>query len=416
LLYIYQSMLIISCFFMLYMMWSQRLKHPVVVGVLWNVSLIYMLSFCSTFFLMLGSFGTVQAIIFTLNLMVLFNLSRWKTALFSIIVGFVCGSELFKYYVGTNDIDIKLDQSYLIIYIALLLASALIAFLKPKQDYIEHAEAKLCALESEVFTLGYANLDLGGRVSSLKEKVGHYAEKIDEQQVEIDRLGSVAQKILNNVNHELRLPVGNVKNFSEMLLEQLEKYNDKEIKELTDEVYKNSIRLSSMILNMLDLATIEVKHVNLDKTLVNLSEIVKSRAQVCHRMYVEDKPIDIKLTIQPEIMLSVDPNYMKQVIDNLIINAIKFSDKGAIKIKLEKPSGVVTFTITDEGKGIPQSEIYDIFGAFKMASNMESKAEGRGVGLALCKSVIEAHGGVITAKSQKIGAKFIFVLPADEAE
>ncbi len=415
LLYIYQSMLIISCFFMLYMMWSPRLKHPVVVGILWNVSLIYMLSFCSTFFLMLGSFGTVQAIIFTLNLMVLFNLSRWRTALFSIIVGFVCGAELFKYYSGTSDIDIALDQNYLIMYIALLVVSALITFLKPKQDYIEHTEEKLCALESEVFTLGYANLDLGSRVSNLKEKVGHYAEKIDEQQVEIERLGSVAQKILNNVNHELRLPVGNVTNFSEMLLEQLEKYNDKELKELTDEVYQNSIRLSSMILNMLDLATLDVKNVNLDKTLVNLSEIVKTRAQVCHKMYVEDKKVDIKLIIQPEIMLSVDPNYIKQAIDNLVINAIKFSDKGVIKIKLEKPGGIVTFTITDEGRGIPKDEIYDIFGAFKMASNTESRAEGRGVGLTLCKSVIEAHGGIITAKSQRVGAKFVFVLPEDEA-
>ena len=67
--------------------------------------------------------------------------------------------------------------------------------------------------------------------------------------------------------------------------------------------------------------------------------------------------------------------------------------------------------IKDEGIGIPQKDIYDIFTPFKMGSNTESKAEGRGVGLALCKASIEAHGGVITVESKGgKGAVFKFVL------
>ncbi|PCJ26134.1 MAG: hypothetical protein COA94_05595, partial [Rickettsiales bacterium] len=65
----------------------------------------------------------------------------------------------------------------------------------------------------------------------------------------------------------------------------------------------------------------------------------------------------------------------------------------------------------DEGKGIPKTEIYDIFTPFKMGSNTESKAEGRGVGLALCKSVIEAHDGEIEAESHAVGALFRVCLP-----
>ena len=72
---------------------------------------------------------------------------------------------------------------------------------------------------------------------------------------------------------------------------------------------------------------------------------------------------------------------------------------------------MVEFTITDNGIGIPKEDIYDIFTPFKMGSNTESKAEGRGVGLALCKAALEAHNGIITAKSDgKNGATFTFTL------
>ena len=81
----------------------------------------------------------------------------------------------------------------------------------------------------------------------MNEQVGHFHEKISEKDKEIDRLGSTAQRILNNVNHELRLPVGNVVNFAEMLNEGLGKFNSDQLKTLSDEVYQNSTRLSSMI-------------------------------------------------------------------------------------------------------------------------------------------------------------------------
>jgi signal transduction histidine kinase len=150
----------------------------------------------------------------------------------------------------------------------------------------------------------------------------------------------------------------------------------------------------------------------LEKTLVNLSEIVKSRVTTCRNIYLQGKPINFKLMIDPEIMISVDPNYMRQAIDNLVINAINFSEEGTIIVKLEKQKNSVQFTITDQGIGIPKQEIFDIFTPFKMGSNTESKAEGRGLGLALCKSVIEAHDGKISAESKDgQGAIFRFVLP-----
>ena len=350
--------------------------------------------------------------VFMINVIIVSSLLSWRLALCFIVVGVL--STLFFYEFYSPPYQIQNEASsfgFKIVYLLLLVSSTLIMFLKPKQEHLEATEEEVGALKGTVIDLAHEKYDLDYTVSNLTETVGHYSKKIDDQQAEITRLGATAQKILNNVNHELRLPVGNVMNFSEMLSENLEKYDDNELKQLSDEVYRNSTRLSSMILNMLDLATLNVKNVDLDKALVNLSEIVQNRVQTCRKIYLQNKPIDFRLIIDPEIIVPVDPNYIKQTIDNLVINAIKFSEKGLIKIKLEKHNNSVVFTIMDQGKGIPSDEIYDIFSAFKSGSNVESKAEGRGVGLALCKSVVEAHGGVITAKSGGVGAMMRFVLP-----
>jgi signal transduction histidine kinase len=304
-------------------------------------------------------------------------------------------------------------------YSLTLIGSALIIFLKPKQEYLEATEHQVEDLKIETEHLSHEVTDLNSKVISLNtqvtdlnEQVTHYSEQVADKDKEIERLGATAQKILNNVNHELRLPIGNVVNFSEMLHETLGKSDNKLVKELSKEVYDNSNRVSTMILNMLDLATLEVKKVDLQKKIINFSELVEDRVKNCRKIYLRDKKINFELTIEPNILVSVDPNYMRQTVDNLVINSINFSTEGLIKVSVSKQKEQVIFTITDQGKGIPKAELDDIFTPFKMGSNSESKACGRGVGLALCKSAVEAHGGSITADSDgECGAKLQFTLP-----
>jgi signal transduction histidine kinase len=273
----------------------------------------------------------------------------------------------------------------------------LYAFLKPQQEYQEATEAKVGTLETEV--------------ADLNEKVTHYTERVADQGKEIERLGATAQRILNNVNHELRLPVGNVMNFAEMLNDGLGKFNERQLKMLSDEVYKNSNRLSSMIMNMLDLATLEAKKIELSKSKINFGELVRDRVQLCRKMYLGNKKIDFEMRIEEDVFVNVDPNYIRQTVDNLVINAINFSREGTIRISALRKGNFVEFTIEDEGIGIPKEELYDIFTPFKMGSNAASKAEGRGVGLALCKAAIEAHGGSVTAESKSgKGARFRFLV------
>ena len=131
--------------------------------------------------------------------------------------------------------------------------------IKPKEELQKATDAEVGTLKTEVVHLDHEVINLNSRVSNLNEAAVHYNERISDQEKEIERLGATAQKILNNVNHELRLPVGNVMNFAEMLNEGLGKFDESQLKMLSDEVYKNSNRLSSMIMNMLDLAALNAK-------------------------------------------------------------------------------------------------------------------------------------------------------------
>ena len=381
-----------------YPLWLNSWKGSNFVSILWNFVAVLILNCFSFLLILLSNFSEMQLMAFMVNVIVVSSLCKWRWSLFSLIFGITVTLLYYKNYIEPLKIESDFTSlEFKVIYLLLLISSTLIIFFKPKEERIEKTEAKVGTLESEV--------------THLNEKVVHYTERITDQEKEIERLGTTAQKILNNVNHELRLPVGNVMNFAEMLKDGLEKYNKEHLKMLSDEVYNNSNRLSSMIMNMLDLATLNAKKLNLDKKTINLGELVEDRVNHCRRVYLEDKRIDFELKIHSEIFVSVDPNYMRQVVDNLVINAIKFSNNGLINVELLKNKGKIEFMIKDNGIGIPKSELYDIFTPFKMGSNTESKAEGRGVGLALCKAAIEAHGGIIIVESDGInGARFRFIL------
>ena len=357
-----------------------------------------MLILFSCFFVLVSKFAMLQVLLFAINLMIASLLLGWRVTLPAIIIGFYLNAQLYQCCYGNSNFIVKFGSpEFILIYALLILSSVIIFFIKPKQEQQEETEAKVGTLETEV--------------TDLNEQVGHYSERVADQSKEIERLGATAQRILNNVNHELRLPVGNVVNFAEMLNDGLGKFNEEQLKMLSDEVYQNSNRLSSMILNMLDLATLDAKKIELNKSKINFSELVKDRVSGCRKIYLQDKKINFEMRLEENIFIDVDPNYLRQTIDNLVINAINFSDHGVIRISVLRKSGKVEFTISDSGIGIPKEELYDIFTPFKMGSNTESKAEGRGVGLALCRSAIEAHGGTISAESKDgKGARFRFLI------
>ena len=377
------SILAIGVFFLYNVFWLQNMEGNKYLGIIWFCTVFTSLAFISSLMVLISKLTHASLIVLTIHLAIIPMLVGWRAGIIMIIIGLGLSFSLYINFVDTISTSEIYNYQLKLLYIVLMIMGFSVTFIREKQ-------------EKEV---------------KIEKKVAIYAERINDQEEEIARLASTAEKILNNVNHELRLPVGNVRNFSEMIKEGLGKYSKEQLEMLSSELYQNSNRLSSMILNMLDLAMLDTRQVKLKKSKIDFSKLVEERINNCRHVYTESYEIEFEVEIEHNISIEIDPNYMRQVIDNLIINAMKHSTEGPITIKLKKSKQVISFAISNVGDKIPHRELYDIFRAFKMSSKTEKKNEGRGIGLTLCKAAIEAHKGMITAENHDNGARFRFTLP-----
>lgn len=384
----YQIMMCTGTILAMYPIWPPRIKHEIIVQVAWNIVIFYMFAFFSCFFVLLSNFGQLQFVIFTLNIILTAILVGWKLAAGMMIVGFYLSMQLYKFYAGVDIIDISLGSpEFIFMYSLMLIGSALIIFIKPKQ---------------EEFIL-------------TKEKNGHLNGRIEVQDFELRKALGLKNEFIRNVTHEYNAPMTGILSMAEVAYEYRNKLSKEELADTIDVIYKSALRLNNFDSNISTLAKLSKEGVELDKEVVDLSSLVFECVETCRKLYDESKGDNREFifSVANGIEVFADRYYLTQALDNLIINAITYCKNGNIIIELERNThgGEVKFTITDEGIGIPRNELYDIFDEFKVSSKTHTQAGGRGVGLAVAKKVIEAHGGSISADSDgEHGASFWFVL------
>lgn len=383
----------------IYFLKIKTAKNEFFAVIFWNFSIFSIAFILGTFFVLVNHANRWQIVIYIFNLMVSFILLSWRLSIVMLVSSVLISVQIYKYYIGINQLEACIsDSQFMLLYTLLFLTSVLFIFLRPNQELIEKIQTKIKKLKQQN--------------SSLTSQVEYYDQTVKDQKLEIERLGSTAQKILNKVNHETRIPASSVLNFADMLDEALKNSNYDSLQELCQEIHKNSYRLSTMVINMVDLAALEVKKINLKKEKHDLSAILKNAIINSKKQNLKNKEIEFIENIEKNIFVNIDIRYFRQIFDNLIINAIDYSDSGTIEINLKKDKKNISFSIKDQGIGIPEIELFDIFTPFKMSSKTESRAQGRGLGLSVCKAAIEAHGGHITASSnKKQGTIFKFIIP-----
>lgn len=180
-------------------------------------------------------------------------------------------------------------------------------------------------------------------------------------------------------------------------------------------ILKSSVRLEAFDSNISSLSRLSKSNYKLNLEKINFSNLLYERVDLCRKLYEEKKEDrEFVLDIEDNINIKGDKYYLAQLIDNLIINAISYCQKGKIHISLKRNSSNIEFNINDEGIGIPVNELYDVFAEFTVSSKTKTQAGGRGVGLALAKKVVDVHGGSIRADSDgHKGTTIIFTLPND---
>lgn len=235
---------------------------------------------------------------------------------------------------------------------------------------------------------------------------------------------SLAEKtaFLNNLSHEIKTPLQAVTNIAENLFSHWKEFSEDKKLEFVNQVIHGSKSLLLLLCNLLELAKFSESKIALNVENIDLIAITKEVVAECNTLHDHHKALSFNIVNENPVYVTADKSRLKQVLRNLIVNAIRFSPfKGSIAIniiqtKIYTEDGTrhdaVHFAIHDQGVGIPAEELSNIFSPFIQGSNIKNKSTGTGLGLAICKDIINIHHGKIWAANNKDGgATFNFIIP-----
>lgn len=242
-------------------------------------------------------------------------------------------------------------------------------------------------------------------MSSLNNELANTKRKLIKKTTELERINKLKDQMLGMAAHDLRNPLSVIQNYADFLMEDIKKgRTGEEQYELAKEIKESSEYMVQIVEGMLDISAIESGNVSLNKEEVDLNTLIQ-RAVSLNRPSAEKKNIslDINLCGGPCVK-SIDYHKFQQVLNNLISNAIKYSEANTTTtVGVEKDEKEIIIYVADEGQGIPEEDRDKLFQPFAKI-NVEATAgeKSTGLGLAITKKIVEAHGGTIDVKT-KIG-------------
>jgi signal transduction histidine kinase len=229
---------------------------------------------------------------------------------------------------------------------------------------------------------------------------------------EIDDVESVKSEFIAVASHRMRNPMSAIKWYAESLLDGDCGRLNKVQRNFVTQIYLNNFRLINLLDDLLKVVKVEEGRVKLKKEIVDFEKLVKEVLKKLKNEILRKK-IKVSLALK-KIKLKVDAEKIKQVLFNLLDNAVKYNSVGGkIGIKVFKNKNYIICAISDTGIGIPGEQHERIFTKFFRANNAVTlHTEGNGLSLYLCKAYIENHGGKIWVESEVgKGSTFYFTLP-----
>jgi signal transduction histidine kinase len=217
------------------------------------------------------------------------------------------------------------------------------------------------------------------------------------------------------MSHELRTPLNAIINFVEMIARGMIGPVNREQVELLDQALDSSKHLLNLINDVLDISKIQAGQLTLFiEDQVSVQVEVETTLSILGGL-IQEKGLQLIRDLDPHLpMVSCDRRRLRQVLLNLISNAIKFTDKGAVTVSVKNRDQEVLFAVIDTGPGIPPDKQDMIFEPFIQAEDGQKQLHGTGLGLPISRSLIRAHGGELWVESQSgEGSAFFFTLPVD---
>ncbi len=229
---------------------------------------------------------------------------------------------------------------------------------------------------------------------------------------ELDKLRT---ELLANISHELRTPLASIKGFATMLIDYEDRLKRHEKRDYLETIDKNADRLVELIEQLLEMSRLEAGMLSIIKKSTN---IIKLCEEAVEEVRVRSANYNFTLDLPAKLpRVNADGRRIRQILDNIIDNSVKFSDEGTdINLTLKRKGHELVFTVSDHGTGIAQQDLPRVFNRM-FHSPKKPGVAGAGLGLSICKGLVEAHGGEIWIESEEgKGTRCFFTLPLYNGE
>ena len=239
--------------------------------------------------------------------------------------------------------------------------------------------------------------------------------ELEQANIDLKKLDELRSTFLANMSHELRTPLNSIIGYTDLLSDRIDGDITEEQEKSLTKVHKNAKNLLTLINEILDMSRIESGRVELDLSAVDVQDIIQTTISSLEPM-VNKKTLIIDTDFDENLPLAhADPDRVRQVVTNLLHNAIKFTSKGRIilSVRRSQTPKLVEVCISDTGMGIREKDFDKLFDMFTPLDISATRPYGGvGLGLSICKGLVEMQGGNIWVESKYgEGSKFYFTLP-----
>jgi len=229
------------------------------------------------------------------------------------------------------------------------------------------------------------------------------------------RIDSARADLVAMVSHEIRSPLTSVKGFTSTLLHRWDRFSDEQKRVMLETINHDADRVTRLLTDLLNVSRLEAGRLELQRQEIDVRTLA---SDVVARLSSREEASEHTLSVEmPETLplVMADPNKIDQVITNLVENAIKYAAPGRVIVSAEDAGDRIVVRVGDEGEGIDAKHLPHIFTKFYRRGTGERHA-GTGLGLYICKGIVEAHGGSIWVEhSGSDGTTFAFTLPKEAA-
>lgn len=256
--------------------------------------------------------------------------------------------------------------------------------------------------------------EVGALTSAFNDLVGRFSEAEKSYLADLSRVRAAdhdRSAFLASVSHELRTPLNAILGFADVLMAEVDGPLTPSAREEVEQIRASGQHLLDLITDILEFSAIESGQLNLARSCVDLGAIAAGVVRESLGS-IGDKPVKLAVEASADVLAYADGKRVRQLLTNLVANAVKFTDRGEVLVRVERNGPYARATVRDTGPGISAAERAMIFEEYRQGRDERVRRRGTGLGLAIARRLALAHGGSIRVESELgRGSTFIVDLP-----